>query len=622
MTPDQALLRLRRLGLPGLVLLESGGPLTPHSRFSFLSAAPTRVIHTLPERPDGQGHFPAWLGGLKYEAAAEFGLPVQRADGPSQTWGFYPSGLVWDRAGETLSLVGEPHLDWQAVLEAAPADLAPLSVSPWSPEDLDYPAGVRAVQELIRAGETYQVNLSRGVRALAAGDPLAAYLRLRALNPSPFMAYAELDDEVVMSVSPERLVAWEGETLNARPIAGTRRRGGTPAEDAALEAELRATPKERAEHVMLLDLIRHDLGRAADSASVWVPEALLVERYSHVMHLVSEVAARAAPGLTLPGLLAATFPGGTITGAPKRRVMQAIRDLEAGPRGWYTGSIGIVNGQRADLNILIRTAAFRRVGEGWAVEVRAGAGVVIDSDPDAEAQEAVIKAGALLEALSCAPSGAARPPAPATPGEPWSPPPAPARLNARVLLLDNFDSFTFNLLHDLQALGAEVLVRENSEALESLLALQPSHVLIGPGPGTPASSGVTLDLARACLEGSLPLLGVCLGHQALGELLGARLVRAAPVHGRPEAVRHDGAGLFAGLPPGAAFGRYHSLALSDLPSGLRATAHGEDGVLMALEVPGRPAWGVQFHPESVLSPHGRHLLANWLRLGVAWNGQR
>ncbi|AAF09783.1 aminodeoxychorismate components I/II [Deinococcus radiodurans] len=625
LSPADALLRLRAAGLPGIALLESLGPVLPYARFTFLSAAPTCVQHTLPELPAPDAFFPAWLGGLKYEAAREFGLAAHPASGPAQWWGFYPSGLVWDREAGTLSVVGEPHLDWAALLASDPAPLPSLTVGDFGADDVDYPAGVRAVQELIRAGEVYQVNLSRGVSAPAQGDPLAAYLRLREVNPSPFMAFLDMGNEVVVSCSPERLVDWavsEGGGISARPIAGTRRRGDTPEEDAAFEAELRASPKEVAEHTMLVDLVRHDLGAVAAPGTVSVPDLMLVERYSHVMHLVSEVTATARAGLTLPDLLAATFPGGTITGAPKARVMDAIAALEPGPRGWYTGGAGLVSGRRVDVNILIRTAEFvldtaagsPATPPRWTVTVRAGGGTVIDADPAREARETVHKAQALLSVLAGVPGRPAQAGQPPVPGRPWTPPPVPkqAQTPLRVLVLDNRDSFTWNLAHDLLALGAMVDVRSQDEDAETLLASRPDAVLVGPGPGTPQTSGCTLALTRRCLERGVPLLGVCLGHQALGEVLGGRVERAEPVHGRPERVQHGGAGLFAGIENGAAFGRYHSLVVRGLPDEL-VTARSEGGEIMALAVPGKPAWGVQFHPESVLSPAGRVLLGNWLR---------
>ena len=616
LSPADVLLRLRAAGAPGTVLLESLGPVVDHGRFSFLSAWPVRIQAAVPERPAGEAFFPAWLGGLKYEAARAFGLDTHVSAARTAWWGLYPSGLVWDRAAGTLEIVGEAaHVDWQALLARTPAPLPTLQVGEFGTDDVDYPAGVRAVQELIRAGEVYQVNLSRGVRATATGDPLAAYLRLREVNPSPFMAFLDLGEEIVVSCSPERLVLWAGNRISARPIAGTRRRGDTPEEDAALEAELRCDPKEVSEHTMLVDLARHDLGRVAAAGSVHVPDLGLVERYSHVMHLVSEVRATARPGLTVHDLLAATFPGGTITGAPKARVMTAIRELESGPRGWYTGGVGIVSGARVDVNILIRTAAFRRCGAGWIAEVRAGGGTVIDADPAREAQETVHKAQALLAVLSGRPGRTPQAPAPPVPGHAWAPPPASSQTGLRVLLLDNRDSFTLNLVHDLLALGAAVDLRSQDEDVAALLAVRPDAVLVGPGPGTPGTSGCTLALTRACLDQGTPLLGVCLGHQALGEVLGGRVERAAPVHGRPEAVRHAGEGLFAGIADGTPFGRYHSLVVRGLPEEL-VTARSGDGEVMALQVPGRPAWGVQFHPESVLSPAGRVLLGNWLRLSA------
>ncbi|GGJ71479.1 aminodeoxychorismate components I/II [Deinococcus aquiradiocola] len=613
-----ALRQLVARGVPGVALLESLGEVTFQSRFTLLSAAPVSVRHTLPQRPAGEALFPAWLGGLKYEAARAWGLPAHPPDGEAQTWGEYPSGIVWDRADGSVQVVGEPHLDWADLLGGDVPPVPPLSVGAFSADDLSFPDGVLAVQQGILAGEVYQVNLSRGVTAAATGHPLGAYLRLREDNPSPYMAFLDLGRDVIVSCSPERLVRWEGDAVSARPIAGTRARGDTPERDAALELDLRTDAKEAAEHLMLTDLIRHDLGWLSVPGTVNVPEYRSVERYSHVMHLVSEVRGQARAGLDVEDVVRATFPGGTITGAPKERVMQEIAALEPGPRGWYTGSVGVLSGARVELNILIRTASFRRTdgGSGWRVGVRAGAGIVMDSDPARETRETVIKAQALLEVLS----GAAPVRAPRAPsvqrGEAWAPAAVTSRpgVGARVLLLDNHDSFTQNLAHDLAALGAEVTLRDHHAPLADLLALRPDAVMVGPGPGTPQSSGVTLPLTRACLELGWPLLGVCLGHQALGEAVGGRVARAgAALHGMPERVRHGGTGLFAGVPQGAVFTRYHSLVVRDLPPGM-VTATSADGEVMAMQVPGRPAWGVQFHPESLLSGHGRHLLGNWLTL--------
>lgn len=700
LSPQQALLRLKKADLTGVILLESAGPVLPYSRYSFLSAQPSHIQHTLPDAPQAHdmntvetaktdtskapastAFFPAWLGGLKYEAASVFGLstvdtahphtthntaqsnatrptqynpaqynPTQHdPHNPQQWWGWYPSGLVWDREQETLELIGCPHLDWHELLLGS-VDSSPsaqthstqspsIQVGPFGEDDLDYSGGVRTIQEWIRAGEVYQVNLSRGVKTQAQGEPLAAYLRLRELNPSPFMVYADLDDEVVVSCSPERLITWQGDLLAARPIAGTRRRGDTPAEDVALEAELRSSSKEIAEHTMLVDLVRHDLGAVAKAGSVYVPDLMLVERYSHVMHLVSEVQATIQADATLFDVLKANFPGGTITGAPKARVMDAIAELEVAPRGWYTGSFGILAAEHIDLNILIRTADFRRIDQTkkpqteeparantqhqqneqkhqqkhWQITVRAGGGTVIDADPHREAKETVHKAQALLSALAGHKGRPAQPPQPPVSGVPWQPPRATSHHPLRVLLLDNRDSFTWNIAHDLMSLGAQVSIHEQTEPATRLLATQPQAILIGPGPGTPQTSGCTLELASIALERRIPLLGVCLGHQALGELLGGRTERLSPVHGRFEHIHHNEQGLFKDIPQGAAFGRYHSLVIRGLPETL-ITAHSKDREVMALKAPDLPAWGVQFHPESVLSPLGRVLLGNWLNL--------
>lgn len=616
--PRDVLLRLRALGYRGLALLESVGEQTPFGRYSYLSAQPVRQQTELPARPSGDAVFPAWLGGLTYEAASELGLRSHPVAGVAQFWGYYPSGLVWDHQENILTVVGEPHLNWDEILAAEPVPLVPLHVGTLHSEcsQAAFEHGVREVQHLIEAGECYQVNLSQRLHADYVGDPMQAYLRLAEVNPSPFMAYFEGDGFTVVSCSPERLVLWEGNQLSARPIAGTRRRGDTPEEDLALQNELLNSEKERAEHVMLLDLERNDLGRVAEGGSVWVSEFMTVERYSHVMHLVSEVRATAQSDLTIERLLRAVFPGGTITGAPKRRVMEAIAHLEPSNRGWYTGLLGLLSGAKVDTNILIRTLEF--VGD--EVRLSAGAGIVIDSDPSHEYQETLHKAAALINVLN--PEQSVRT-AQATQapvyGVTWRPTELSKLQGDRVLLLDNFDSFTYNLVQDLQALGAEVVVRDHHTPLSDLLALHPSHVLIGPGPGTPMSSGVTLQLAQACIEKHIPLLGVCLGHQAIGELLGGRLLRApVPVHGKLERILHDGNGLFAGIPSDVSFTRYHSLIVRDLhePDAV-GIARSQDGVLMALQVPGTPAWGVQFHPESVISEHGRQLLRNWLVLGRA-----
>ncbi|GAB6932084.1 aminodeoxychorismate synthase, component I [Calditerricola satsumensis] len=259
-----------------------------------------------------------------------------------------------------------------------------------------FEAAVRRVQDYIAAGDVFQVNLS--VRRSQPLDvpPFAVYRTLRRLNPSPYMGYLRFPDLEIVCGSPELLVRVTGEEVATRPIAGTRRRGRTPEEDEALARELLASEKERAEHVMLVDLQRNDLGRVAVYGTVRVDELMVIERYSHVMHLVSHVRGRRRPDADLVDCLRAVFPGGTITGAPKVRTMEIIEELEPVRRGPYTGSIGWF-GYQGDmtLNIVIRTLVAK---DGWA-HVQAGAGIVIDSQPAAEYEECLNKARALWQAV-------------------------------------------------------------------------------------------------------------------------------------------------------------------------------------------------------------------------------
>ncbi|MFB6074381.1 MAG: aminodeoxychorismate synthase, component I [Haloarculaceae archaeon] len=255
---------------------------------------------------------------------------------------------------------------------------------------------VRRVKEYVRAGDTFQANVSQRLTAPAAVHPVTAFDALREVNPAPYSALVEFPGVDLVSASPELLLHREGDRLVTEPIAGTRPRGETPAEDERLAAELRSDEKERAEHAMLVDLERNDLGKVSRFGSVAVEEYRRVDRYSAVMHLVSEVTGRRREDADLAEVVAAVFPGGTVTGAPKPRTMAIIDEVEATRRGPYTGSIGIFGFDgRATLNIVIRTLV--RYGEAY--HLRVGAGVVHDSDPDREYAETVAKGRALVTAV-------------------------------------------------------------------------------------------------------------------------------------------------------------------------------------------------------------------------------
>jgi anthranilate synthase component 1 len=255
---------------------------------------------------------------------------------------------------------------------------------------------VERAKDAIGAGECFQIVPSRRVARPTSAPPFEIYRALRSLNPSPYMFYLALDDVAIAGASPELLVRVEGGEVAVHPIAGTRRRGATPAEDAALEAELRADEKERAEHMMLVDLGRNDVGRVAAPGSVRVEQLMDVERYSHVMHLVSHVTGRLRADRTPFDALRAGFPAGTVTGAPKVRAMRMIAELERERRGVYAGAIGHF-GFDGDLDtcIALRTLVLK----GGVAYAQAGGGVVYDSTAAAEFAETENKLRAALVAI-------------------------------------------------------------------------------------------------------------------------------------------------------------------------------------------------------------------------------
>jgi len=262
---------------------------------------------------------------------------------------------------------------------------------------------VNRVRDYIAAGDVYQVNLAREWRVRSCSDttriPHAAQIfrQLAWSNPAPFSGLLQWQDLALISSSPERLVKRRGSRLETRPIAGTRPRSNNARADAQLMAELIAHPKERAEHIMLLDLERNDLGRICATGSVKVDELMVIESYAHVHHIVSNVSGRAGPETTFSDVMKAVFPGGTITGCPKIRCMEIIRELEQRPRGAYTGSMGYLNHNGdMDSNILIRTL----VKHGQQLSFMAGAGIVMDSDPHREVAETGHKAEGLLRSLA------------------------------------------------------------------------------------------------------------------------------------------------------------------------------------------------------------------------------
>jgi anthranilate synthase component 1 len=351
-----------------------------------------------------------WLLYLGYELAGEIEprlrLP-QPAVGPIAQAIRVPAAVIHEHDSGRCWIVAEQEAT--DLIPRIAADLQRVSRLPDSREALveqevvedDPQLYLRAVEralEYIGAGDVYQANLSRGWRATLRPGVQAhqVYSRLRETNPGPFSGVAQLDEIAVISSSPERLVSVRDGIVTTRPIAGTRPRGADPTADLALARELHAHPKERAEHVMLIDLERNDLGRVCEAGSVCVDEFMTIESYSHVHHIVSNVRGRLRAGVTPGNVLAAVFPGGTITGCPKVRCMEIIAELEGAARGAYTGSLGYLNRDGSmDMNILIRTLQLA----GRELTVRAGAGIVADSIPERELEETRAKARGVLRAV-------------------------------------------------------------------------------------------------------------------------------------------------------------------------------------------------------------------------------
>ena len=333
------------------------------------------------------------IDNLKGRARALASVPIDGAKTDEELRALYD-----DAAERTAELVkrleereGPPPLALGAEPEKDPAFVSSMSRA-------DYEAAVERVREYIRAGDAFQVVLSQRLQFALQTTPFALYRGLRSLNPSPYLYFLEMDGVTLVGSSPEVLVRVEDGIVTVRPIAGTRPRGKTPEEERDLADDLRADEKELAEHRMLVDLGRNDVGRVAEYGTVSVPDLMVVERYSHVMHLVSQVEGRLKPGLGAIDVFRACFPAGTVSGAPKVRAMEIIDELETVRRGTYAGAVGYFayGGVNMDTAITIRTVVATR----GAAYVQAGAGIVADSNPAKEYEETLNKARALLKAAA------------------------------------------------------------------------------------------------------------------------------------------------------------------------------------------------------------------------------
>ena len=419
---------------PGAVLLDAGRPLAERGRFDLLSAWPQDSyapdpgetaehffqrlrdgLNTLGRAEAPQGNELPFTGGLIGYLAYDFGrrleqLPEQAIDDlalPDARFGLYGWALISDHQQQTSQLVFHPRLEQAErgrlvqLFEAGTAQEAvPFSLHQPFQADLsqdDYRNAIERIQAYIQAGDCYQVNFAQRFQAPCQGDAWSAYQALRAACPTPFAGFQALDGGgAILSLSPERFLQVSQGRVETRPIKGTRPRGATPAEDAANAAELLASPKDRAENLMIVDLLRNDLGRSCNNGSVRVPELFALESYPNVHHLVSAVTGELAADRDALDLVAGSFPGGSITGAPKIRAMQIIDELEPTRRALYCGSLLYLDVRgELDSSIAIRSLL---VKDG-AVSCWGGGGIVADSDWQAEYQESITKVKVLLQTL-------------------------------------------------------------------------------------------------------------------------------------------------------------------------------------------------------------------------------
>ena len=381
---------------------------------------------------------PRFLGGAVGYAGYDIARHYEKLDAPPPDdrqlpdllFGVYDQMVIFDHVRKLVHVVVYAHgssaddagLAYEQACERIEAIIAKLQVVrpepmkvmvPGPPDEVDYESNmtpaffeqaVDRCKEYIRAGDMFQVVLSQRLTAMTKAPPFDLYRALRVINPSPFMFYLQSPSVALVGASPEILCRLEGRTVSTRPLAGTRPRGRTEAEDRGLEAELLADPKERAEHIMLVDLGRNDLGRVCEPGSVKVDDLMSIERYSHVMHICSNVSGTLAPGKTAFDAIRSVLPVGTVSGAPKIRAMQIIDELETVRRGPYAGAVGYLDlAGNMDTCIALRTLVITPGGNNqWRVDAQVGAGIVADSEPAQEYRETLNKAQGMLSALGIA----------------------------------------------------------------------------------------------------------------------------------------------------------------------------------------------------------------------------
>ena len=523
-------------------------------------------------------------------------LPEDTIGTPDMHFFVYESYMVFDHKKEKIHIIEDAlysnrsNEELEAALDQvleelkipAPNEFEDLDVSPLqfrphiSPQKFE--EMVETARDLIRNGDMFQCVLSQRFSAEVTGNPFDFYRNLRVTNPSNYLYFYDFGDYQIIGASPESLVSVKNGIVTTNPIAGTRPRGANDEEDEALASDLLSDEKETAEHRMLVDLGRNDIGRIAETASVQVTKYMEVELFRYVMHLTSVVKGRLLPELTAMDALKATLPAGTVSGAPKIRAMKRIYELETEKRGIYAGAIGYLSATGdMDFAIAIRTMILKNK----TAYVQAGAGIVYDSIAQNEYQETINKAKSMTRTM--------------------------------ILLIDNYDSFTYNLA---QYIGnfAEVQVLRNDDSNLYEEATKADGLVFSPGPGWPADAGKMEEMIRD-FAGKKPILGICLGHQAIAEVFGGKLGLAPKVmHGKQSQIRFETPSvLYQGIEDNRPVMRYHSILIEEMPEEFEVTARStDDQAIMGIQHKTLPIYGLQYHPESIGTPDGLSSIQNFI----------
>jgi anthranilate synthase len=464
----------------------------------------------------------------------------------------------------------------------------------------EYAQVVRRARAAFSSGDLFEVVPSQVFSQGCPDPPSAVFRRLREGNPAPYGFLVNLGRrEYLVGASPEMYVRVGDPDLHPRaeharrietcPIAGTIARGATPLEDSAQITALLVSEKDASELTMCTDVDRNDKSRICEPASVRVTGHRQIELYSKLIHTVDHVEGKLREGFDALDAFLSHVWAVTVTGAPKRAAMRFIEAHELSPRRWYGGAVGRIGFDgRLDTGLALRTI---RIADGVA-EIRVGATLLYDSQPDLEEAETRLKAAAMLDAI--------RQPEPAHASCRVKEPVGTGR---QVLLVDAQDSFVHSLGDYFRQTGAQVRTLRAGFPIEALDRFRPDLVVLSPGPGAPADFALD-DILQAALARSLPVFGVCLGLQAIAEFFGGELGRLPePVHGKASPIHVLGGKIFQGIPAKFRAGRYHSLHArrDSLPPELRVTAEDDAGLVMGLEHAELPVAGVQFHPESILT---------------------